>query len=174
MLQLWFYSSQCFESTLVAYHFNPTDHYPIYCYPRAFKPQQGQESEEDVNPEKFGNIRNEEEAWDYSMTLEPKFYTEQARQTFFEETYAERQREKEEEARRQAEAEMDASDFEYDVNPNPVNPEDYELVDAETFHTMLEEQMREATTRDYGPPAAQKWLTSARLPMRKNHSTRRT
>ena len=60
----------------------------------------------------------------------------------------------------QAEAEMDASDFEYDVNPNPVNPEDYdveyEYVDAEKFHTMMEEQMREATTRDYGPPAAQK------------------
>ena len=53
---------------------------------------------------------------------------------------------------------MDASDFEDDVNPNPVNPKDveYELVDAETFNTVLEEQMREAATRDYGPPAAQK------------------
>ena len=87
--------NQCFEATLVAYHFDPTDNYPIYWYPRGFKPHQGQEFEEDVNAEDFGNIKNEEEAWDYNFTFEPKFYTEQARQTFFEETYAKRQREKE-------------------------------------------------------------------------------
>ena len=99
--------SQCFAPTLVAYYFDPTTNYPQYCYPRGFKPHRGQEFGEDVNADDFGNIRNKEEAWDYNLTFEPKFYMEQARQTFFEEMCAERQREKEEEPRRQAEAEMD-------------------------------------------------------------------
>ena len=65
--------SQCFEKTLVAYHFDLKAKYPAYCYPRGYQGQEGEEQTE------FGNVTNEKEAWDYNLTIEPKFYTEQTR-----------------------------------------------------------------------------------------------
>ena len=70
--------SQRYEDTLVAYEFNKKKCTP-YCYPRGFQ------GEEDVE---YGNVTNEEEAFDHHMTFEPKFYTERARCRCYADTYA--------------------------------------------------------------------------------------
>ena len=84
----------------------------------------------------FGNVTNEEAAWNYNLTFEPKYYIEQARQTFFEETYAQRQREKETEAQRATER-IEDSDIDNEVNPNSVNSEDYNLKHEKVDATSL-------------------------------------
>ena len=61
--------SQCFEDTLVTYHFDNKEKYNPYCYPRYFKGE------------------------DYHITFEPKFYTERARIRYYTETYARKQQE---------------------------------------------------------------------------------
>ena len=104
-----------------------------YCYPRGYRGEEGVE---------YRNNTNEVEAWDYHITFEPMFYTERARQAYYDETYWKRQAQKEREGaekqREQAEN-MEASDIEYDENDV-------------AFDQMYTEFTKQPNTRDYGPP----------------------
>ena len=71
--------SECYEDTLITYHFDKNGNYPPYCYPK------GYEGEEDIE---YGEVNCKEDAFDYHVTFDPQFYTEGARMRYEAQTYA--------------------------------------------------------------------------------------
>ena len=71
--------SECYENTLVTYHFDKEANYDPFCYPRNY------EGEEGII---YGEINCREDVFHYHITFNPKFYTLAARIRFDAETYA--------------------------------------------------------------------------------------
>ena len=71
--------SECYEDTLVTYHFDKEANYDPHCYPKDYK------GEENIV---YGEINCKEDVFDYHVTFNPKFYTERAWLRYEAEIYA--------------------------------------------------------------------------------------
>ena len=71
--------SECYEDTLVTYHFDKGANYDPFCYPKNY------EGEEGII---YGEINCKEDVFNYHITFNPKFYTLAARIRYEAETYA--------------------------------------------------------------------------------------
>ena len=71
--------SECYEETLVTYHFDKGANYDPFCYPK------NHEGEEGII---YGEINCREDVFTYHITFNPKFYTLAARIRYEAETYA--------------------------------------------------------------------------------------
>ena len=71
--------SECYEETLVTYHFDKEANYDPFCYPK------NHEGEEGII---YGEINCREDVFNYHITFNPKFYTLAARIRYDAETYA--------------------------------------------------------------------------------------
>ena len=71
--------SECYEDTVITYHFDKGANYDPYCYPRNYKGEEGIA---------YGEVNCKEDVFDYHVTFNPKFYTLRARLRYEAQTYA--------------------------------------------------------------------------------------